>query len=92
MVVAAPDSLEARFGAVGVCGQSRLHRFQEQRLTGELLGVLVDRAYPHRLPSQFEHHGHGFKHRAHLGWSGPRFARIGQGFTEQLVVERGYPR
>jgi len=86
------NSPEARALAYNACRKRRLHRFPEQRLTGELASRLVDRACLHRLPGSFEHQRHGLEHRARLGGSRARFTRIGLGFAEQLVVERADPR
>jgi hypothetical protein len=53
-----------------------------------LLDGRVDLARPQRLASPLEYQCHGLKYRAHPGGSRPRFARIGRGSAEQLVVER----
>jgi len=54
-VVAAPDALEARFGAVGASGQSRFNRGPAQWLARELLCSGVDLARPHRLAGQLQY-------------------------------------
>ena len=91
-VVTALDALEVRFFAVGINRQRCLHGLPEQGLTGELLCRGVNLPHRHRVTGLFEHSYHGFEHWAHFGRNGPRFARIGQGFTEQLVVERPQTR
>jgi len=79
---------EARMLTRYVCRERCLHRFPEQWFTDELASRCVNLARPHRLPGQLEHQRHGLEHRARLGRNKPRFARIGQGLPEQLVVER----
>jgi len=91
-VVAASDTLEARFTALGIGGQSPLHGRPAQWLARELLCRRVDLACPHRLPGQLEYQRHGLEYWAHLGGSRPRFTRIDQGPAEQSVVERAEPR
>jgi len=91
-VVAAPDTLEARFAALGVGGQSPLHRRPEQRLTRELACSRVNLSRPHRLASPLEYQRHGRKHWAHFGRNRTRCAGIHRGPWEQLVVESAYPR
>ena len=91
-VVTAPDALKARFFAVGINRQRCLHGLLEEGLTRELLCRGVNLPHRHRVTGLLEHSYHGFEHWAYFGRNGPRFARIGEGFTEQLVVERADPR
>jgi len=91
-VVVAPDALEARFFALGINRQRCLHGFPEQWLTREFFSRRVDLTPLHRPPSSLEHHGYCLEHWAHPGPNRPGLTRIGQGPTEQLVVERTEPR
>ena len=83
---------EARMFTRYVCGERCLHRFREQWLTGELASSRANLACRHRLSGSLEHQRHGLEYRAHPGGNRPRFARIGLGFAEQLVVDRAEPR
>jgi len=69
-----------------------LHGLPKQWFTRELFCRRMYLAYVHRLSGPLEHQHHGLEYRARLGRNRPRLARIGQGFLEQLVVERADPR